>query len=78
MSTIRRDYISKMNPADAKTVMAQLPESFEHVNNVHPHSSPKMNLAAAAMASFFMPMSRHALDDSQHALRQRKQSAQRT
>jgi transposase InsO family protein len=31
-----------MDLADARTVMAQLPATFEHFNEVHPHSSLKM------------------------------------
>lgn len=75
MNTIKRAYISKMDLADAKTVMAQLPEAFEPFSSAHPQSSLKMNSAAAAMASFSMPMIRHSLDDFQRTLRQRKQSA---
>jgi transposase InsO family protein len=42
VNTFKRDYVSRMNLANAKTVMAQLPEAFEHFNNVHPHSSLRM------------------------------------
>jgi transposase InsO family protein len=42
VNTFKRDYVSRMDPADAKTVMAQLPAAFEHFNNVHPHSSLRM------------------------------------
>lgn len=31
-----------MDLTDATTVMAQLPEVFEHFKNVHPHSSLRM------------------------------------
>jgi transposase InsO family protein len=42
VNTFRRDYLSRMDLADARTVMAQLPAAFEHFNEVHPHSSLKM------------------------------------
>ncbi|KQW52426.1 hypothetical protein ASC81_06850 [Pelomonas sp. Root405] len=42
VNTFKRDYVSRMDLADAKTVMAQLPAAFEHFNNVHPHSSLRM------------------------------------
>ncbi len=42
VNTFKRDYVSRMDLADAQTVMAQLPEAFEHFNNVHPHSSLRM------------------------------------
>ena len=42
VNTFKRDYVSRMDLADARTVMAQLPAAFEHFNNVHPHSSLKM------------------------------------
>ena len=42
VNTFKRDYVSRMDLADAKKVMAQLPEAFEHFNSVHPHSSLKM------------------------------------
>lgn len=42
VNTFKRDYVSRMDLADAKTVMAQLPAAFEHFNNLHPHSSPRM------------------------------------
>ena len=42
VNTFKRDYVSRMDLADATTVMAQLPAAFEHFNNVHPHSSLKM------------------------------------
>jgi putative transposase len=44
VNTFKRDYVSRMDLADATTVMAQLPAAFEHFNNVHPHSSLKMRL----------------------------------
>ena len=42
VNTFKRDYVSRMDLADAKTVMVQLHGAFEHFNNVHPHSSLKM------------------------------------
>ena len=42
VNTFRRDYLSRMDLTDAPTVLAQLPEAFEHFNEVHPHSSLKM------------------------------------
>ena len=42
VNTFKRDYVSRMDLADARTVMAQLPAAFEHFNEVHPHSSLKM------------------------------------
>ncbi|MEO7851384.1 MAG: integrase core domain-containing protein, partial [Rubrivivax sp.] len=38
----KRDYVSRMDLSDARTVLAQLPAAFEHFNEVHPHSSLKM------------------------------------
>jgi putative transposase len=42
VNTFKRDYVSRMDLADAHTVMAQLPAAFDHFNEVHPHSSLKM------------------------------------
>jgi putative transposase len=42
VNTFKRDYVSRMDLADAATVMEQLPAAFEHFNTVHPHSSLKM------------------------------------
>ena len=42
VNTFRRDYESRMDLADAPTVLAQLAAVFEHFNEVHPHSSLKM------------------------------------
>ena len=42
VNTFKRDYVSRMDLADAQTVLAQLPAAFEHFNVVHPHSSLKM------------------------------------
>ena len=39
VNTFRRDYVSRMDLTDAPTVLAQLPDAFEHFNEVHPHSS---------------------------------------
>ena len=42
VNTFKRDYVSRMDLRDAKTVLAHLPAAFEHFNDVHPHSSLKM------------------------------------
>ena len=42
VNTFKRDYVSRMDLADAATVMEQLPAAFEHFNTIHPHSSLKM------------------------------------
>lgn len=42
VNTFKRDYVSRMDLCDARTVPAQLPAAFEHFNEVHPHSSLKM------------------------------------
>ena len=42
VNTFKRDYVSRMDLTDTKTVLAQLPAAFEHFNEVHPHSSLKM------------------------------------
>ncbi len=42
VNTFKRDYVSRMDLTDARTVMAQLPAAFEHFNEVHPHSALKM------------------------------------
>jgi transposase InsO family protein len=42
VNTFRRDYLSRMDLTDARTVLAQLPAAFEHFNEVHPHSGLKM------------------------------------
>jgi putative transposase len=42
VNTFKRDYVSRMDLSDARTVLAQLPAAFEHFNDVHPHSSLKM------------------------------------
>ena len=42
VNTFRHDYESRMDLADAPTVLAQLATAFEHFNEVHPHSSLKM------------------------------------
>lgn len=42
VNTFKRDYVSRMDLRDARTVLAQLPSAFEHFNEVHPHSSLKM------------------------------------
>ena len=42
VNTFKRDYVSRMDLCNARTVLAQLPAAFEHFNEVHPHSSLKM------------------------------------
>lgn len=42
VNTFKRDYVARMDLSDAQTVLAQLPATFEHFNEVHPHSSLKM------------------------------------
>jgi putative transposase len=42
VNTFRRDYLSRMDLADAPTVLTQLPAAFEHFNEMHPHSGLKM------------------------------------
>jgi transposase InsO family protein len=42
VNTFRRDYLSRMDLADAATVLEQLQPAFEHFNEIHPHSSLKM------------------------------------
>src|SRR5258708_21358014 len=42
VKTFKRDYVERMDRSDAITVMRQLSESFEHYNDVHPHSALRM------------------------------------
>ncbi|MNV28895.1 IS2 transposase TnpB [compost metagenome] len=42
VNTFKRDYVSRMDLRDERTVLAQLPGALEHFNEVHPHSSSKM------------------------------------
>ena len=42
VNTFKRDYVSRMDLANARTVMAQMAAVFEHFNEVHPHSALKM------------------------------------
>ena len=42
VNTFKRDYVSRMDCRDARTVMSQLAQAFEHFNEVHPHSALKM------------------------------------
>lgn len=39
VNTFKRDYVSRMDLANARTVMAQMAAAFEHFNEVHPHSA---------------------------------------
>ena len=43
VNTFKRDYVSRMDLSDTRTVLEQLPAAFEHFNEVHRHSSLKMN-----------------------------------
>ena len=51
VNTFKRDYVSRMDLSDARTVLAQLPAAFEQFNEVHPHSSLKMEIAARVQAA---------------------------
>jgi putative transposase len=42
VNTFKRDYVGRMDLADARTVLAQMGAAFEHFNEVHPHSALKM------------------------------------
>jgi len=42
VKTFKRDYVERMDRADAISVMRQLNAAFEHYNEVHPHSALKM------------------------------------
>jgi transposase InsO family protein len=42
VKTFRRDYVARMDCADAMAVLRQLPAAFQHYNTVHPHSALKM------------------------------------
>ncbi len=42
VKTFKRDYASRMDRADATTVMRQLRAAFEHYNEVHPHRALRM------------------------------------
>jgi putative transposase len=44
VNTFKRDYVSRMDLADARTVMAQMAAAFEHLNEVHPHTALKKSL----------------------------------
>jgi putative transposase len=41
VNTFKRDYVSQMDRSTAAIVLAQLPDAFEHFNEVHPHSALK-------------------------------------
>jgi putative transposase len=41
VNTLKRDYISQMDRSTAAAVLSQLPDVFEHFNEVHPHSALK-------------------------------------
>lgn len=42
VNTVKRDYVPRMDVRNARAVLAQLPSAFEHLNEMHPHSSLKM------------------------------------
>lgn len=42
VNTFKRDSVSRMNLANARTVMAQMTATFERFNEMHPHSAPNM------------------------------------
>ncbi|MDR6890652.1 transposase InsO family protein [Variovorax sp. 3319] len=42
VNTYKRDYFSRMDLADARTVIARMAAAFEHFNEVRPHSALKM------------------------------------
>jgi transposase InsO family protein len=39
VNTLKRDYVSQMDCSTAAAVLSQLPDAFEHFNEVHPHSA---------------------------------------
>ena len=41
VNTFKRDYVSKMDRSTGAAVLHQLPDAFEHFNEVHPHSALK-------------------------------------
>jgi putative transposase len=42
VNTFKRDYFSRMDLANARTMMAQMTMAFEHLNKVHPHLALKV------------------------------------
>jgi putative transposase len=42
VNTFKRDYVSRMDRSTADAVLDQLPDAFEHFNEVHPHSALKL------------------------------------
>lgn len=42
VKSFKRDYVTRMDRSDARTVMLQLQAAFAHYNEVHPHSALKM------------------------------------
>jgi transposase InsO family protein len=42
VNTFKRDYVSRMHPGNAATVLAQLLAAFPHCNEVYPYSSLKI------------------------------------
>ncbi|NMM79225.1 integrase core domain-containing protein, partial [Acidovorax sp. SRB_24] len=39
VNTFKRDYVARMDLADARTAMAQMAAAFEHFNEVHSHTA---------------------------------------
>lgn len=42
VNSFKRDYVSQMDCSTAAAVLAQLPDAFNHFNEVHPHSALKL------------------------------------
>lgn len=42
VNTFKRDFVSRIDLANERAVMAQMAEAFEHFNEVHPHLALKM------------------------------------
>lgn len=42
VNSFKRDYVSQMDRSTAAAVLAQLPDAFNHFNEVHPHSALKL------------------------------------
>ncbi|AEK63542.1 transposase [Collimonas fungivorans Ter331] len=41
VNTFKRDHVNQMNRSTTAAVLDQLPDAFEHFNEVHPHSALK-------------------------------------
>lgn len=42
MNTFKRDYVSRVDLANSRGVLAQMAAPFDHFNEVHPHSALTM------------------------------------